>query len=156
MLTKCRLRSSLCDSTLEELAAAWAGDAYPLEALPPLPTRSSITSLRSVPAASERSSCSTASAYALMSSGSSPYAASPSDRAYSCGAQSLAERERQLWDTRAEAVTYAAQLRSLEHLAKRVRPDTIGHSLRAACARLESKDRPRITKPRCSASDTET
>lgn len=30
------------------------------------------------------------------------------------------ERERELWETRAEAVTYAVQLRSLEHLAKRV------------------------------------
>ncbi len=31
------------------------------------------------------------------------------------------ERERELWATRAEAVTYAVQLRGLEHLAKRVR-----------------------------------
>ncbi len=116
-----RLRSSPCDSTLEELAAAWAGEPAALEALP-LAARGSLASLRSLPTAAtagSQSSCSTAAGWALMSSGSSPCMASPA-APHAAGSHG-GERERELWATRAEAVTYAVQLRGLEHLAKRVR-----------------------------------
>ena len=126
----------MCDSTLEELCAAWAGDASALEALAPavrgsltslpLGARSTLTSLRNTPpatvAGSQSScSCSTAGGHTMMSSSSSPYTVASAGRSSSgFGSAAGIERERELWETRAEAVTYAVQLRSLEHLTKRV------------------------------------
>ena len=138
----CRSRSSMCDSTLEELCAAWVGDTGALEAMAPavrsslaslpLGPRSALTSLRSTPpvtvAGSQSScSCSTAGGHTLMSTSSSPYAVASAGRSSGFGSAAGVERERELWETRAQAVTYAVQLRSLEHLTKRV--SSAGHCL---------------------------